>query len=166
MYFLYQLLYSLALFSPFLYFLSLLIIFLLPNSLSIFMIITLNSLSCRLLISTLLSSSGVLSYSFFQSIVPVSSFYLILCVYFYVLGRSVTFPSLGEVVLCRRHLWGPTAHSPLVTRVVCSRRAPYVGFVGPSVLVALTTVDTLVNGATPAWLATRPSLTWWPLACW
>lgn len=34
---------------------------------------------------------------------PVSSFCLILCIYFYVLGRSVTFLNLGEMALRQRH---------------------------------------------------------------
>ena len=66
------------------------------------MVITLKSLSGRLLISTPFNSfSEVLPYS------SVSSFCLILCVYFYVLDRSFKFPDLEEEALCRRHTMGP-----------------------------------------------------------
>ena len=84
---------------------------------SIFRTTLLNFVSSKLLISVLLSSSSrVLTYS------SVSSFCLILCFYFYVLGRSVMFLSLGEVALCRcpvGHilLWSPVLYAlglPLV----------------------------------------------------
>ena len=62
--------YSLCLFGSSLYFINSLLTFplcssiLLPSSLNIFMIITLNFLLGRLLVSTSFSSSGILSYSF------------------------------------------------------------------------------------------------------
>ena len=51
-------------------------------------------------------------------------------------------------------LWGPAAHSPLVTRAICSRGAPYVGFMDPSVVAELTTVGAVLCGAVPwpSWL--------------
>ena len=36
-------------------------------------------------------------------LLPLFSFYLILCVYFYVLDRLAMFPDIGEVALCRIH---------------------------------------------------------------
>ena len=55
---------------------------------------------------------------------------------------------------------GPAAHSPLVTRVICSRVVcsmvpPSVGYVGPSVVAWPTTVGALVVKAGPQtdWLA-------------
>ena len=65
----------------------------------------------------------------------VISFCPILCVYFYILGRSVTFLNLGVVPYVGDVLWGTAAHSPLVTRVECSRNVPYVGCMGPSDVV-------------------------------
>ena len=45
------------------------------------------------------------------------------------------FPNLGEVVFLGDVLCIPAAYSPLVTRAICSRCAPYVGYVGPSVVM-------------------------------
>ena len=59
----------------------------------------LNSLLGTLLISVLLSSPGFLLFHLKD--ISVTSFCLILCFHFYVLGKSVTFPDLGEVAL-----WG------------------------------------------------------------
>ena len=57
----------------------------------------------------LLEFCFVLSFRTYSSF---SSFCLIFCAYFYVLGRSVTFLNLREVALCRRHLMGPGSTLP------------------------------------------------------
>lgn len=67
------------------------------------MIIILNSLSGKLFISTSFSSSGVCPALLFGNYSSVFSFCLILCVCIYMLGRSVMFLSLGEMVIRRRH---------------------------------------------------------------
>ena len=75
------------------------VLILLQSSVSIFISITLNALSDRLLIFT---SSGALSYSFIW-IIFLCLFILSNCsVYFYIFSRSVMFPNLGEVAICRR----------------------------------------------------------------
>ena len=53
----------------------------------------------------------------------VASFCLILCFYFYVFGRLVTLHNLGEVAYVEDILWGPSMHSPLVTRAICTKSA-------------------------------------------
>ena len=58
------------------------------------------------------------------------------------------FPYIGEVI-CRRHPMGPAVHSLLVTRAICSRGVLYMGCVGPSLVMGLTTVGTLVGGSCP-----------------
>ena len=86
---------------------------LLSNSLSIFMIIILKSLLDRLFMSSLFSSfSDILSCSSCGTHLSFSSLCLNLSVCFYVLSRSVTFPDLGEVLSCRRHLMGPNSTLP------------------------------------------------------
>ena len=78
--------------------------FILLSLLSIFMISTLNYILGRLFVSTSLSSS--LSFCFipvFRTHSSISSFTLILCVYFYVICMSVAVPDFVEMVLCRRH---------------------------------------------------------------
>lgn len=71
------------------------------------MVIILNSLSGRSRISTVLSSYEVLS-CFLIWIIFLCLFILPNpCACFHVLSRSVMFPSLGELVLCRRHPMGP-----------------------------------------------------------
>ena len=65
----------------------------------------------RLLISISPSSSRILFYSLVWNLFLCSSFCLILCVYFYVLGRLVTFSILGELSLCRRPM-GPSSTLP------------------------------------------------------
>ena len=64
------------------------------------------------------------------------------------------FPNLRVVALGSRCLWGPVAHSPLVTRAICSSGAPYMGYMGLSVVAAPTTVGVQVGGAgpRPGWL--------------
>ena len=86
--------------------------------------------------------------------ISLSSFCLILCVYFSILSKLVTFPDLREVALCRRHTMGPASHSSWVPRVICSRDALYVGCVGLSFVAGLTTVGVLVGrtGPQPDWL--------------
>ena len=65
----------------------------------------------------------VLSFEISSS---ASSFWLILCFYFYglLIGRLATFPNLGEVALWRRCPWGPAVHSPLVIRAIFSKTVP------------------------------------------
>ena len=65
------------------------------------------------------------------------TFCLIFRFYFYVPGRLVMFPDVGEVDFCGRGyiLCIPVAHCPLVTRAVCARAVPYLGSVGPSVML-------------------------------
>ena len=57
-------------------------------------------------------------------------------------------PCIGGV------LWGSTAHSPMVTRAICSRGAFYVGSIHPSVVARLTAMGILVGGTgpQPSWL--------------
>ena len=132
---------------------------LLLSSVSIFIIIALNSFLGRLLISTSLSSfSDIMSCSFVWNtllcllILPNS-----LC-FFLVLGRLVTFPNLGEVALCRRHPLGPSNMLPLFIRAICSRGAPYVGWVYPP--VAGPTIEGALVGraGSLAWLAVSHAL--------
>ena len=79
-----------------------------PGSLSILLSITLTSLSGRLLITISLSSFSVILSSFFLwNTFLCHLIFLILCSHFYVLGRSATFPDLGEVPLRRRCPMGP-----------------------------------------------------------
>ena len=44
-------------------------------------------------------------------------------------------PNLGEVALCRRYLMGPRSTSSLITIAICYKVSPYVGCIGPSVVV-------------------------------
>ena len=109
---------------------------LLLSSLNIFMIITLNSLLGRLPVSTSLSSSSrIYIFSSFGTYSSVALFCRICCFYFYVFGKLVVFPDLWEVAFCRRCPMCPSITHPLVTQAVCSREAPSVSCVGPSVLV-------------------------------
>ena len=96
------------------------------------MIIILNSLLSRLLISTS-SSSGVLSYS---SVWNIFLCHLILPIqfYFYAFCRLVMFPDIREVVLCRKHTMGSEVHSCLVTRPIWFRDALSVDCLGPSIV--------------------------------
>ena len=74
---------------------------LLPRLLSIFMIVTLSSLSDRLPVSILLSSTfAVLSCSFICNIFLCCLIVPNSLLLFYVLGRMVIFPSPGEGALC------------------------------------------------------------------
>ena len=108
-YFSFQVLYSSSLFGSFPLFSNSLLNFLLcspilhPGSLSILLSIALNSLSGRLLITISVSSfSMILSCFFVWNTFLYHLILLILCSPFYVLGKSATFPDLGEVTLCRR----------------------------------------------------------------
>ena len=75
---------------------------LLARLLSIFIIVTLNSLSDRLPVSILLSSTfAVLSCSFICNIFLCCLIVPNSLLLFYVLGRMVMFPSPGEGALCR-----------------------------------------------------------------
>lgn len=79
---------------------------------SIFITIALNSfIWCNAYLFHLVLFLGfVLSFGRYSS---VSSFCLSPSVWFYVLGRSATSPSLVRVVLCRRSLVGPSGRIPL-----------------------------------------------------
>ena len=55
-------------------------------------------------------------------------------------------PYVGDV------LWCPAAHSPLATREICSRIAPYVNCMNLPVVVSLTSVGILVS-----WTVSQPS---------
>ena len=57
----------------------------------------------------------------------VSSFCSVLCVYFYMLGRSLTFPNLGEVILYRRPPMWPSSTVPSVQ--LYAPGVPYKGVV-------------------------------------
>ena len=111
-----------------------------------FLIITW-TLSVRWLISTSLSSFFEVwsSYSF-GTYSSVSSFGLILCVYFYAV-MSVMFPNLGELAFCRNISYGNQQHTPLWSPETYTLEIPNVGCVGPSLVVGLTTVGTLVGGS-------------------
>ena len=74
----------------------------LTSCLTIFRIMTLNSFSCRLPVSTSISSSRVFSFFHLEHVLPVASFCLICCFYFSVCGRLVMFLRLIEVALCRK----------------------------------------------------------------
>ena len=98
--------------------------------------------------------------SSFGSYSSVSSFCQIPCAYFYVLSRSVMFPSLGELVLCKRHCMGPgrtllSGHQGHVLWgcPLCGSswwdRADYCGHPGRRVWSL-------------ALLAPHPCLVWWP----
>ena len=84
---------------------------LLPSLLSTFIIIALNSngFLVSIFLVLLLGLCLVPSSETYSS---VSSFCLVLCVNFYVLRRSVIFPHLGEVTLCRDVQWGPAVQCP------------------------------------------------------
>ena len=100
------------------------------------MIITFYSLLGRSLISTLLSSSSE----------------ILSC--FCVLGGHLCLLILEKWHYVGDILWGPAAHSTLIVRAVCSRGAPYVSCISPSLVVAPITVDVLVGGTSPqpSWL--------------
>ena len=66
------------------------------------MIITLNSLLNRLLISTSLSFPGVLFYSFVWNMFLWCLICLICCLYFYASGKLVIFLNLGDVAFSRK----------------------------------------------------------------
>ena len=71
----------------------------------------------------------------FGTYFSLASSCLICCFYFYVFGRFIPFPHLGEVAFLGDILWDPVAHSCLVTRAICFSGALYVGCVGPSIVV-------------------------------
>ena len=71
--------------------------------------------------------------------------YLVGQLHFLILEKG---PYVGDI------LWAPAAQSSMVTRTICSRSAPYVGCVYPSIVVGLTTVGALLDRAGPplCWL--------------
>lgn len=90
------------------------------------MIITVNSVSGRLLISFhLVLPLGFCFVPLFGTYSSVTSFFLIFCFYFFISGRSVMLPDLGEEDV----LGGPEAQFSLITRAVSSR-SPLCGLRG------------------------------------
>ena len=98
------------------------------SCLSILITSILNPVSGRLIVSTLFSSflefCSILS---FRICFFVSSFWLPLCTFFYLLGRSALSPSLGRMALCSRCPVGPSGAVSLITWAWCSRSVPCVG---------------------------------------
>lgn len=117
------------------------------------MIVTSSSLLGRLLISAWFFFWGFWLFPLLWTYSLVSSFCLILSVYFYVLGKWVTFPNLREVTLNRSPL-GSSRTFPLATRSICFNGISYMGFMGPSAVVGQTTVGKLVGraGSQISWL--------------
>ena len=125
------------------------------------MIITLYSLSGRLLISTSFSTSEIMSHSFGWNIFLSSHFSQFVCLFvFYALSQLVTFPNLKEVALCRKHPVGLRSMLPSGCQSSVPRGTPYVGCICPSVALLLrqarssSTVGSLVGrvGPWPGWL--------------
>ena len=77
-----------------------------------------------------------------------------LCVYFYVLNMSVTFPDFGEVVSYRRHLMDHSS-ALLVIRAMWYRSVPYVYFMDPSAVARQITMDIIVGWAGLGCVAAR-----------
>lgn len=80
---------------------------------------------------------------------------LIFYIYFWVVGRLIMFPDLEEVVFYKKCPMLPRITFPVVTRTICSRDAPYLGFMCPSIVV-----DSLLCAI---WWAWRPPSSWLPL---
>ena len=130
------------------------------------MIITLNSLLDRLLTSTsfsFLRFNFVLSFGTYSSI---SLFCQIICVYFYVLGRLVTFPDLGEMALCRRCPVKPSSTLPSGHQMYDLGVPPmWTVWAHPLQQVQLLWVHCR-QGWPLAWLAARFCPLLWPQASW
>ena len=93
----------------------------------------------------------------------------------------LSFPILEKWSYAGDIPWCPTTHVPLFTRAMCSKGAPYVGCLGPSIVDGLTTMDLLVGKAVPGpvaqslkWVGPCPCMTgcvaqgilfWHQLAC-
>lgn len=109
---------------------SLCLSILLLSSVSIFITITLNSLSRRLFIFILFSSfSGVLFCSWIETYSSSSSFCLQLCACFGVLGKSAMWFVLKEWPYLGVVLWGSAVQCHWSTRARSSRDAPYEVYV-------------------------------------
>lgn len=174
MYFSIQLLNSSALFSSFLFSNSSLKFSLCSSSflLSIFMIITLNSLKSLLplvlFLRVISKKEYVSSFGAYSRLyVAQFSVFTSMC-----LVRSDMFPAPG---LMQDTSYGVQQHAPLVTRNTCSRGARYVSCVYPSVVTGLTTVGALAGEADsrPSWLRghdscsnCRPDRGWGRLPKW
>lgn len=122
--------------------------------LSNLMIITLNYLLGRLLISTLFSFPVKCCFvSLFRTYFFVSLFCLIICIYLYVLGKSGKFADLGEMVLCIWCLMWPS--STLSYHQSCMLEVPPCVLCWPSCCGGV--IMRMVMGRLPlAWLATSP----------
>ena len=90
----------------------------------------------------------------------VVSFCPRLCVYLYILARSVTFSSLGEKNLRSRFQWVPVTHSPLDTRDILSILVcPLCGLNGPICCSGTNYCECAGwQGCFPAQLAASPAL--------
>ena len=114
------------------------------------MIITLNSLLGKLLISTSLSSSsGVLSCFLSVTYSSVTSFCPICCFYFHVFGRCVMFPYLEEMTFCRRPSMSPSSVLPSGHQSCMLQGYPLCGLYESFCCGRLTTVSGLVYMASP-----------------
>lgn len=96
------------------------------------MIITLNSsyqIDCLSPFHLVIFLRFVLFLHLKQS--SVFSFCLILCVYLFVFDRSITFPDLGEVALCKRCPVGPTLMLPSVYQIQMLQECTLCGLCAP-----------------------------------
>ena len=126
---------------------SMLLKFLL-SSLSILIIIVLNSICGRLLASISLSSFSENFFSYFiWGMFFISLFWLPLCICFCVLGTSAMSPSLGRVALCNSCPVAPSKTDSLISRARWPRSVFCVSYVcSPG-------VEPWLLLAHPAWLA-------------
>ena len=83
---------------------------------------------------SLICFSGFYFVPPFGTCSSIASFCLACRFYFSVSGRLVMFPDLGEMTFVGDVLCVLAVHSPLITIDICSRGAPYVGSLGPSVV--------------------------------
>ena len=106
------------------------------RSLSIFIIIILNSVSGRLLASTSFSFFlGISLILSFEACFFVSIFWLHLCFCFCILCRSALSPNLGMVFLRGRCSVGLSSTVSLIIWAWCSTNVHCVGYVSPSIVV-------------------------------
>ena len=134
------------------------------STVSIFMIITLYSLSGGLLISTSFSTSEVMSHSFGWNIFLSSHFSPFF--FPYALSQLVTFPSLKEVALYRKHPVGLRSMLPSGRQSSVPRSTRYVGCIGPSVVTGPQEFYCGLpsgQGWPLAWLAAPPCFLWFLL---
>ena len=133
------------------------------------MIIILNSLLGKLLISTSPSSfPRVLSYSFMWNIFLFFILPNSLCLYLSI-GLVCSISCSWKVALYRRRHVGPSSTLPFGHQSYILWGCPHVGCMGPSVVTVPTTVGALVGkaGSQPGWLP-GPALCggWGQVLCW